>query len=73
MRDPISGKIDLVFFAFALLVMMAIAIDPKRVLEFVFPSAVPIRSTTLTSLRVLAIFCSIGLSTMLIAHFAQSR
>jgi hypothetical protein len=73
MRDPISGPIEIVMFAFAVVLFLLIAIEPRRVLEFLFPSAAPLRAIVLSSLRVLCIICVLGLSAVLIAHFVRSR
>lgn len=73
MRDPISGSIDFVFFTLAFIVILWIAIDSKRVLEFLFSSAKPLSQPVVTSLRVLAAFCAVGLAIVLIRHVLSSH
>ncbi len=73
MRDPISGPIDFGFFVFSLFVVLWIAIDSRRVLEFLFSSAKPLSPSIVLSLRILAGICAAGLAIVLIRHALSSR
>ena len=73
MRDPVSGPIDVAFLAFALIVVLSIAVEPRRVLGFLFSNAKPLRDNMIVSLRILAALCSCGLSVILIIHLVRSH
>ena len=68
MRDPISGPVELAFFGLSFLVALWIAIDPRRVLEFLFASVRPISASIVAALRVLAGICAVGLAVLLVRH-----
>ncbi len=73
MGDPVSGPEVFAFFVFALIVMLWIAVDPRRVLEFLFSSAKPLGNGVVVSLRILAALCCCGLSVVLIIHLVRSH
>ncbi len=73
MRDPISGPIDFAFFVFSFVVFLWIAIDSRRVLEFLFASAKPLSQTVVGSLRILAGVCAAGLAVVLVRHVFGSH
>jgi hypothetical protein len=71
--DPVSSPIDFAFFALALVFLVWVAIDTRRVLEFLFFRAKPLSDGLIVSLRVLAALCVCGLSVLLITHLAGYR
>jgi hypothetical protein len=73
MRDPISGPIDFGFFVFSFIVVLWVAIDSRRVLEFLFSSAKPLSPSIVFVLRILAGICAAGLAVVLIRHAFGSR
>lgn len=73
MRDPVSGPVDFWFFAFALVLLLWIAVDTRRVLEFLFYRAKPLSEGVIVALRMLAGLCVCGLAVVLVAHLVRSR
>lgn len=73
MRDPVSGPVDFWFFVFALVLLLWIAVDTRRVLEFVFFRATPLSDRMTIVLRSLAGLCACGLAVVLISHIMRSR
>ncbi len=73
MRDPVSGPVDFCFFAFALVLLLWITVDTRRVLEFLFYRAKPPSDGVIVVLRTLAGLCVCGLAVVLIGHLVRSR
>lgn len=73
MRDPVSGPVDFWFFAFALVLLLWIAVDTRRVLEFPFYRAKPLSGGVVVVLKTLAGLCVCGLAIVLIGHLVRPR
>jgi hypothetical protein len=72
MRDPISSPVELVFFIVCLAALVWIALDTRRCLEFLFPSAKPISEGRIRLLRMLSAFCACGVFVLLASHVLRS-
>lgn len=75
MRDPVSGPIDFTFFLLALIIMLCLAFDPRKVFEVLnsYARVKPPSGAIFVSLRVIAVVCATGLAILLIGHLTRFR
>lgn len=75
MPDPISGPLDLAFFAVGFIIMLWVAVDPRSLFAILnsYMHAKPPSDAEFRWLRITAGYCAVGIAVVLIAHLLRTR
>lgn len=71
MHNPIADTTDLIVFALALIIIGLLAAAPEKFFDSYFPKMKPLTYGFIFGIRLLAIFCFIGLLVAIILYLTE--